>query len=152
MTSSFTSVFSVLYPVCSSRKLTLGRSGAFKQQRQLVFGTLDKQDDLSYAIRQVIQDVKSAEGECTALELGLAPLRRACDQLASKVRSEEEDLQRLADIWGSYRPTDGRPSSLRAGALRDFRKQSVPFPSHVNHPFPFPIHTIRKRVKVKILS
>lgn len=58
----------------------------------------------------------------------MAPLRRACEQLALKVRSEEEDLQRLADIWSSYRPTDGRPSSLRAGALRDFRKQSVPPP------------------------
>lgn len=34
---------------------------AFRQQRQLVYGTLDKQEDLGQAIRQVIQDVKSAE-------------------------------------------------------------------------------------------
>jgi hypothetical protein len=60
--------------------------------------------------------------ECTSLELGLAPLRRACETLTLKFRSEEEDLSRLAEIWASYRPTDGRPSSLRAGALRDFRK------------------------------
>lgn len=60
--------------------------------------------------------------ECTALELGLAPLRRACETLSLKFRSEEEDLQRLSEIWTSYRPHDGRPSSLRAGALRDFRK------------------------------
>ena len=63
--------------------------------------------------------------ECTALHLGLRPLSRAYEQLHKKVKSEEEDLQRLADIWGSYRPTDGRPSSLRAGALRDFRKGYV---------------------------
>jgi hypothetical protein len=63
--------------------------------------------------------------ECTALHLGLRPLSRAYAQLSAKVKSEEEDLQRLADIWGSYRPSDGRPSNLRAGALRDFRKGYV---------------------------
>jgi hypothetical protein len=63
--------------------------------------------------------------ECTALHLGLRPLSRAYAQLSAKVKSEEEDLQRLADIWSSYRPSDGRPSNLRAGALRDFRKGSV---------------------------
>lgn len=63
--------------------------------------------------------------ECTALHLGLRPLSRAYQQLSQKVKSEEEDLQRLADIWGSYRPIDGRPSNLRAGALRDFRKGCV---------------------------
>jgi hypothetical protein len=63
--------------------------------------------------------------ECTALHLGLRPLSRAYAQLSAKVKSEEEDLQRLADIWSSYRPSDGRPSNLRAGALRDFRKGYV---------------------------
>jgi hypothetical protein len=66
--------------------------------------------------------------ECTALHLGLRPLSRAYAQLSAKVKSEEEDLQRLADIWSSYRPSDGRPSNLRAGALRDFRKGYVFFP------------------------
>lgn len=36
-------------------------SAAFKQQKQMVYGTLDSQEDLGRAIGQVINDVKSAE-------------------------------------------------------------------------------------------
>jgi hypothetical protein len=36
-------------------------SAAFRQQKQLVYGTLDSQNDLQRAIVQVSNDVKSAE-------------------------------------------------------------------------------------------
>jgi len=39
-------------------------SSAFKQQKQLVYGTLDSRDDLQRAIVQVSSDVKSAEAVC----------------------------------------------------------------------------------------
>ena len=41
------------------KKLT--HSAAFRQQKQLVYGTLDSQNDLQRAIVQVSNDVKSAE-------------------------------------------------------------------------------------------
>jgi hypothetical protein len=40
---------------------------AFKQQKQLVYGTLDSRDDLQRAIVQVSNDVKSAEAVCHSL-------------------------------------------------------------------------------------
>jgi len=39
-------------------------SSAFKQQKQLVYGTLDSRDDLQRAIVQVSSDVKSSEAVC----------------------------------------------------------------------------------------
>jgi len=39
----------------------LTSSAAFRQQKQLVYGTLDSQNDLQRAIVQVSNDVKSAE-------------------------------------------------------------------------------------------
>jgi len=59
-----------LYPTVPSPRLSasleytrqvLTHSAAFRQQKQLVYGTLDSQNDLQRAIVQVSNDVKSAE-------------------------------------------------------------------------------------------
>ncbi|KAL1413645.1 Nucleoporin nup49/NSP49 (Nuclear pore protein nup49/NSP49) [Vanrija albida] len=80
-------------------------------------------ENIGRAIWQTSSDVKAASDETAAIAQGLESLKYSLEQLAIKVSSEMQDLQKLLETWEAAKPVDARHSEIRPLAHRDFPQE-----------------------------
>ncbi|WOO76596.1 Nucleoporin NUP49 [Vanrija pseudolonga] len=80
-------------------------------------------ENIGRAIWQTSSDVKAASDESAAIAQGLQSLKHSLEQLATKVSSEAQDLQKLLETWEAAKPVDARYSEIRPLAHRDFPQE-----------------------------
>lgn len=96
-------------------------SSFIKSQKQI--GASIDMENIGRAIWQTTGDVKAAADEQAAIAQGLHSLKQSLEQLAVKVNSEAQDLQKLLETWEAAKPADARHGAIRPVAHRDFPQE-----------------------------
>ncbi|RSH77649.1 uncharacterized protein EHS24_003210 [Apiotrichum porosum] len=99
---------------------TIEQMDAWIKDQKQVGASIDT-ENIGRAIWQTSGDVKAASD--AAIAQGLHSLKATLEQLAEKVSSEAQDLQKLLETWEAAKPADARHGAVRPVPHRDFPQE-----------------------------